>query len=184
MKPETKKIILITLWCLAATVLAAGAVGLWIRASQFSLYQDSQYQFSMKYPKDWEKREHAYGTAVVFVRPKQTALDIFQPNVNVTVQDIPDTVATLGSFSETITKQMKTVFKNNINIIEDKNFTFGQRRGHRLIFAAPQPDNLKTMVVWTIKAGRAVIFTFIAKADQYQALLSTVDQMVESFQLR
>ena len=184
MQQETKRTLLITLWWSAAGVLAAGALWWWFFFSQFAFYHDNEYKFSVKYLKSWEKIEHSQGTAVIFRRPKETALDIFEPNVNITVQEVPAKIATLSSFSETITKQMTVVFKKNIHILEDKNFTFAHRGGHRLILEAPKPDNLKLMFVWTIKGPFAYIFTFIAKTDQYKALSPNIDQMIESFEFQ
>lgn len=180
MKQETKRIALVTLWCLAAVVLLVGVGWIGYYFYQFPTYHNNQYRLSVKYPRDWQKMEQVGGVVVAFVRPKQTAMDIFEPNFNITVQEAPDKIATLTSFSETITKQMKAVFKKTINILEDKECTFANRRGHRLVLLA-SPDNIKAEFVWTIKGSLAYIFTFMAREKQFKELSPAIDAIVESF---
>ncbi len=184
MKQETKKKILMSLLVLLALVFAAGVGWLIYYMSQVKEYKDSEHKFSIVYPSKWEKNERYLGTAVAFVRPKQTALDVFSPNVNISVQDVPDEIATLKSFSETITKQMTTVFQKNITIVKDQDMDFGGRKGHILVVNAPQPQNLKSIFVWTIKGSKGYIFTFMSRIDQYKEVEPLVDRMIHSFKLQ
>ena len=184
MEQNTKKIILIVIATLAGILLVAGAVWLWIYYVPYDTYENSQFKFQVKYPREWQKAEGYAGSVVTFVRPKQTALDVVQPNFNISVQEVPAHIATLKSFSETITKQMIAIFDKNMQIVEDKDFTFGNRQGHRLIIDAPQPQNMKAIFVWTIKGSLAYIFTYMSKIDQYKELAPTVNQMVSSFEFK
>ncbi len=180
---STKKIGLITLWSFLALVFLA-AVGWYVyKIMQFKTYEDKQYQFSLKYPSNWTLKAGFSGTAVIFVRPKESALDVFEPNVNITVQEVPAQVATLAAFSELATKQMIAVFQKNINIIEDKDFNFAGRAGHRLVVDAPKPQNLKAIFVWTIKGSNAYIFTYFAQIPQHKELSPKIEEMIQSFVL-
>ncbi|MEI7997913.1 MAG: hypothetical protein WCH62_00185 [Candidatus Omnitrophota bacterium] len=181
---NNKRGLLIILWWVAAAVLVAGGIWLWFYFSQTGTYHDNQFHFSMTYPSAWEKKEGWQGTVVTFVRPKQTAMDLFEPNVNITVQEIPAKIATLESLSQTITKQMTAVFKNNITILEDKSFSFASREGHRLIIEAPQPNSLKAVFVWTIKGSMAYIFTFMCRTDQYEEYIHVAEPMIKSFEFK
>jgi hypothetical protein len=184
MELKNKKMLLIIIWSTAAALLVAVGIGVWVYFGQFGVYQNKQFNFTMMYPKKWQMLEGYSGTAVTFVRPKETALDVVQPNINITVQEVPVHILTLGSFSETITKQITAVFDKNINIVENKDFHFANQIGHRLIIEAPQPDNLKVMTIWVIKGSFAYIFTFLARADQYKKLVPVIDQVVNSFQIQ
>jgi hypothetical protein len=184
MDQGAKRTTLIILWCFATAILIAGAVWWGVKFSKTASYHNSQYGFSVQYPRQWQKMEHYQGTAVAFIRPKQTALDIFQPNVNITIQEVPDQIATLSSFSSTITKQMNVVFKKNISIKEDKDVEFAKRKGHILIVDAPNPSHLKMLFVWTMKGDFAYLLTFMAQTTQYQELLPTINAMIKSFELK
>ena len=179
------RVILIAIGAVAlATMLGAIA---WIvyNAVQFTDYQDPSYKFAVHYPSKWQviKAPQA-GVAVVFLSPKESALDVFRENINVTVQPVPDDIASIKTFSQTITEQMKAVFQSNIKILEDKPFVFSGRQGHRMVFEAHQPDRLKAMVVWTIRKGQAYILTYITTIRKYPQSSSKVEEVLKSFQLK
>src|SRR5258708_3168726 len=100
MKSSFKKNILIWIAATAGGLLLA-ALGFFIYfSSQFSVYQDDQYKFSIKYPSSWKVISHPQANvAVVFLRPKDTALDTVQENFNVTIQPVPADLFTLAAFS-------------------------------------------------------------------------------------
>ncbi len=185
MQQNTKKIILVSIASLAGIVLL-GALGWFVYfVSQFASYQDSLYHFSVKYPKEWKVIKNPQPSlAAMFISPKETAMDVFQENFNVTVQPVPEHLASLATYSETITRQMTAVFKTNIKIVEDKPFQFGGRRGHRMIFEAPKPDALKTVVAWTIKGDQAYILMFMGKMDKYKQLSPMLEEILKSFALK
>ena len=184
MKAETKKLVLMILWGALAVILLAAITWFIYNLLQFKTYENKKHHFSMKYPSKWLIKEGFVGTVVTFVRPKQTALSIFEPNVNITVEEVQAQIATLESFSAMITKQMTAVFKKKINIVEDKEFIFGNRRGHRLIVDAPEPQHLKAIFIWTVKGSFAYIFTYMSQLDQYAEIAPTLDQMVKSFEFK
>jgi hypothetical protein len=184
MNQNIKKRILIMTWSLAALILAVGTAWWWINYSQFAAFEDKQYKFTVVYPTKWKKIEHFQGTAVTFVRPKKTALDIFQPNVNITVQEVPEHLATLTTFSETITKQMTAVFGENIIISTDKDVRFANRPAHQMVFEAAKPNDVKLMITWTIKGSFAYIFTFVGQHAQYKEVFPAVQKMMNSFELK
>ena len=185
MDNKAKKNILIAVGIVAAMAMMAGIVLIIYKAGQFADYQNSVYQFFVRYPKNWQVIEGPQpGVAVVFLSPKETALDVFRENINITVQPVPDEIASIKTFSRTITEQMKAVFSANIKIIEDKPVTFGGRRGQRLVFEAPNPDNLKAVVVWTIRRDQAYILTFMTTIRKYPQSSFKVEEALKSFQLK
>ncbi len=185
MQAQTKKTILITLAAIAAALLLA-AVGWFVYFnSQFGSYNDAQHHFAVKYPSAWKfiKSPQA-SVAVVFQSPKENALDILQENVNITVQAVPPHLASLQSFSDKIYQQMTVVFKQNIKVVENVAVNFGGRQGRRMVFEAPKPDNLKMVVVWTIKGDQAYIFTYLGLIKTYPQYGPLVEEMVKSFKLK
>src|SRR5690349_11656654 len=101
MEQNKKRNILITVWSLAAVaLLAAAGYFAYYFIYKFPVYENHQLKFSVRYPHEWKKMEGIKGAAIVFVRPKQSALDIFEPNFSITIQEVPDKIATLSSFSE------------------------------------------------------------------------------------
>ena len=113
-------ILIIIAW--SAGLLLLAALG-WLLSfnAEFRVYHDNQYKFSIKYPKTWRVIIHPRANvAVVFLRPKDTALDTVRENFNVVIQPLPNDIFTLPAFSAAIKRQMTGVFKKSINIVEDK----------------------------------------------------------------
>jgi len=185
MESSTKKIILIVIASIAGLLLLA-ALGFYLYfISQFSVYQDDQYKFSIKYPKAWKVIVHPKpSVAVVFLRPKDTALDRLQENFNVTVQEVPSVASTLPAFSEAIKKQMTAVFGTSIKIVEDKSLQLGWREGHMMDIEGPKPDQLKMVNAWVIRSDQAYIMTFLGNVDKYGQDGILVNEMIRSLQLQ
>ncbi len=185
MQAQVKKNILIFVAVIAALVMAAGTAWIVYNAAQFADYHDNSLGFSMRYPVKWQAIERPQpGVAVVFLAPKESALDVFRSNMNITTQFVPDEIASIKTFSRTITEQMQAVFRANIRIIEDKPFAFGGRQGHRMVFEAPRPDNLKALVVWVIRKDQAYILTFMTTIRKYPQSSPKVEEVLKSFQLK
>src|SRR4051812_36855776 len=103
MEAATKKKLLVGLLILAGGLLLGSISAYLLYLGQFARYQDSEYSFLIKYPRAWKLVVHPQpGAAAVFLSPKENALDVFQENVNVTIQDVPPDLATIKSFSQRI----------------------------------------------------------------------------------
>lgn len=184
MDQDKKKNTLIIVWSLAALVLAALLSWFGYQVMTYATHHDKQYKFSVTYPKAWKKMENFYGAPVAFIRPKKTALDTFEVNVNISVQEVPDHLATMATFSETITQQMTAVFDKNIVVLEDKDIRFANRDGHMLKIESAKPNDAVMLFVWTMKGPFAYIFTFSAQRAQYKEEWSVVKKMMDSFELK
>ncbi len=184
MKAQIKKFILIFVGIVAGLVMLAGIAWLIYDASQFRNYQDNTLHFAVRYPVGWEVHKNPQkDVAVLFRAPQETALDVFRSNINITIQLVPDEIAGIKSFSQTISEQMKSVFQGNIRVLEDKAIMFGGRKGHRLVIEAPEPDHLKAVFVWVIRKDQAYIFTFMTTTRKYPRLSFQIEQILKSFKL-
>ena len=185
MDSSIKKNILWAVVGLAAIVLLAAAGWFIYFKMQFATYNDAQFKFSISYPVTWKMLpDPTPGVRVVFQSPKDTAMDVFQENINISLQDVPAHLASLKTFSDTIYRQMTVVFKSQIKVIVNKDVMFGQRPGHMLVFETPAPDPLKSVIVWTIKNDRAYLFTYMGRLEKYEELKLKINEAVESFHLQ
>jgi len=185
MKASLKKNILVGIASTAGVLLLA-ALGWYVYfILQFSVYQDDQYKFSIKYPKTWKVIIHPKPTvAVIFLRPKDTALDTLQENFNVTIQPVPYSISTIEAFSATIKKQVIAVFDKSINIVEDKSIHWGWREGHKMAIEAPKPDHLKMVNAWVLRSNQAYILTFLGDLNKYKQDSFVVNEMIRSLKLQ
>jgi hypothetical protein len=152
--------------------------------AQFAVYHDDQYKFSIKYPKSWQVVIHPQAkVAVVFLRPKDTALDTIQENFNVTVHPVPENVPTLEAFNATVKEQMTGMFGKSINIVEDKPIQYGWREGHLMAIEAPTPDHLKMVNAWLLQNNQVYFLTFWGDMRKYAGDALVVNEMISSLQL-
>lgn len=170
----------------AAGVVLLAALG-WLLYfnAQFSLYQDAQYKFSIKYPRTWKLIRHPQANvAVIFLHPKDTAMDTVQENFNVTIQPVPDTLLSLPLFSAKIKEQMTAVFGKSIQITEDKSLQWGWRQGHKMVIQAAKPDHLIMVNAWVLRSDQAYILTFLGDMNKYEQDAPLVDEMIRSLDLQ
>jgi hypothetical protein len=179
-----KTILTIILWSPVFLLLAA--IGWFIYfSSQFSVYQDDEYKFSIRYPKTWKVVVHPQeNVAVLFLRPKDTALDVLQENFNVTVEPVPKDIYNLAGFTARVKTQMTGVFGKSINIVEDKPLHWGWREGHQFTIEAPNPDHLKMVNAWVLHGDQAYILTFLGDLNKYAQDDLVVNKMIRSLQLQ
>jgi hypothetical protein len=185
MKIFHKKTILIILAYSAGFLLLAALGWLLYFNAQFSVYQDSQYKFSIKYPKSWKVVIHPQANvAVVFLRPKDTALDALQENFNVTIQPMPVGIINLSQFSAAIKTQMTGVFGKSIKIVEDRPLQWGWREGHKMSIEAPKPDHLRMVNAWLLSQNQVYIMTFLGDMNKYAKDGLFVNEMIRSLKLQ
>ena len=122
--------------------------------------------------------------AVVFLRPKDTALDTVQENFNVTVQPAPKDMLTISEFSAAIKRQMTGTFGNSLKIVVDKPVQWGWRQGHEMVFDAPVPDHLKMVNAWVLRGDQAYILTFLGESGKYPKDGIIIDEMIHSLELQ
>lgn len=176
---------------IAAIIAAIGlaliaAVG-WFYLKQYRTigYENSRHGFALKYPAAWSFAENLGGAAAVFVSPKEHALDVFQENVNVVVQDIPQGPMGLDKYTETAITQMQAVFGTNLEILDSSPTFIDGREGHQFVFIGKGPDvRFQYMCRWTIVGTRAYQITYTAMESGYPRLLPQAERMMQSFKIR
>jgi nitrogen fixation-related uncharacterized protein len=180
-----KKTILIVIASVAGFLLLAAIFWVLIFKGQFRQYQDDKYKFSIKFPSHWRVLVHPQANvAVVFVRPRDTALDTMSENFNVTVQSAPRGYLTISAFSAAVKRQMTGTFGKSLKVVEDKPIQWGWREGHEMVFEAAHPDHLKMVNAWVLRGDQVYILTFLGDMNKYDKDGIIVDEMIHSLQLQ
>jgi hypothetical protein len=143
--------------------------------------------YSMKYPVKWKKYDNYNGTSVTFVAQKNTALDTFNENVNIVVQDLSRRPLSLNKYTEVAVGQMKAIFKDSIEILEAESRRFGGKNGFLFSYKGKLPDGgaaFYAIHYWTIKDDIAYQFTYMAlEAEADDPFYGLVKKMVGSFKI-
>lgn len=148
-------------------------------------YENGQYGFALKYPASWSFAENQGGAAAIFYSPRENALDIFQENVNIVVQDISQNPMSLEKYTETAITQMQAVFGTNLEILDSSPVFIDNRPAHRFIFIGKGPGgNLQYQCRWTLAGTTAYQITYTAIASGYQRHLPQAERIMKSFKIR
>ena len=166
--------------------LSSWALWTWSKQYRFSSYKNIAFGFSLKYPPSWALKENALGVVVAFISPPESALDIYQENVNIVIQDLPpEKKISLEDYSALAIKQLHAVFGQNITILESKPTYFLGKPAYKLVYFGKGVEaDLKWMHVCRIIDSRAIQFTYSALSSRFDQYLSSVEKMISSFRLK
>ncbi len=178
-----KKVLLISVAASAGTMLVGWLIWYLIFSSQFAIFSDNKYDIKIKYPRNWHVAPGYEGTVVAFVAPKEDELDAFQENLNIAVKDLSTKPMTLAEYTDIATKQMKAVFKDNIEVTESVPITFAGQQAHRYVVHALKPQDLILTVIWFIKDNQAYTITHIGQGLRYAQYKPQFEAMVNSFSI-
>jgi serine/threonine-protein kinase len=148
-----------------------------------STYDSPDYGISIKYPAEWTKDEQIMGAVVVFFAPTEGPSDIFQDNVNIIVQDLSAQPMTLDEYTELSLAQIEQ-FITDPSILDSSAVTLAGNPGHKLVYTGKQGQyDLQWIQVWTMKNDKAYVISYTAEISRYSALLETVQEMIDSFEI-
>ncbi|OGX08322.1 MAG: hypothetical protein A2Z88_05770 [Omnitrophica WOR_2 bacterium GWA2_47_8] len=156
----------------------------------YKLYQNDRVGISIKYPSNWKVIENPEGGAVVvFLSPKENALDAFFENVSIVVQDLPPGKAiTLQEYSNKAVEQLTVTLKKTVEVVERSPATLDGRAAYRFVWkemgAANNPLAVKMTHEWVIKNNRAYQVTFGALLSRHDKYLGIVNTMLSSFTIK
>ena len=151
---------------------------------RFKNYSNLEQGFSLRYPADWTIEENKNGAAVIFYAPSKNALDIFQENVNVVVREQGNDPTGLEEYSRLAVEQLRTVFHDNVVMLENENTRLAGLPGHKIVFVGKGVEtDLKYYCVWTIKGSRAFQITYTSLEADYDDYVAKVNRLIGSFRI-
>ena len=144
-------------------------------------YKNDSLDFKLKYPGDWTLQEGVQGAVAILLSPKETGLDKFQENVNISIQELGDQRLTLAALTQLITMQVREVL-GNVRIIESSSYSLAGQPAQRIVYTVDIDYQLKMVSAWTIHNGRAYILTYTGEFDRFVAFMPKVEKIFGSFQ--
>lgn len=149
---------------------------------RFKPYSNTTYRFKIKYPKTWELRENAEGVAAVFVSPRETPLDTYSENVSIVVQELKGRIIPLGEYTQEAIYQLTNTFKD-IQVIESSPVLLSGKSAHKFEYVIKGNLEIKIMHIWTLQNKAAYQITFGCDVDRCKDYMTTVSEMINSFEL-
>ena len=123
------------------------------------------------------------GSVVAFLSPIEGTSDDLQENVNILVQDLSAQPMTLDEYTDLSLGQIEQ-FVTDAVILDSSAATLAGNPGHKAVYTGKQGQyDLQWMQVWTVKNDKAYVISYTAEATEYSAVLATVQEMIESFEI-
>ncbi len=128
--------LLIILIAFVATLIFSVVAGVIYYKTSFNFYENKKEGLIIPYPKGWIVAEHPFNVKdaiVVFISPKENAMDTMQENITVTTVDQSKNPLNIDDFGALTVKQTTLVF-SDCKVISTGPTTISGRRGYRTVF--------------------------------------------------
>ena len=169
----------------AATVIALFFIII-PRNNSLESYNNTVYGISIKYPPTWKKAvtpDRITGNLVQFISPKEGNADTYSENLNLIVQDSPETHKELEQFTKYYLDEVKQS-TSNIKIIEEGKRKLANRPAYQVIYTFEEDGmNIKRLQVWMVKNNQAYIITYTADVAKYAEYFPTAQTMINSLEI-
>src|SRR6218665_214771 len=114
-------------------------------------------------------------------KPKRGVQDLFQENVNLTLEDLSQKRMNLEQYTEVTKKQIIDNLGSSA-IISLKSTTLAGQQAKEFIYDMNyQGRSLKLKQYWFIKGNIAYLFSYTAEPSKYGKYESTATEMIQSF---
>ena len=150
-------------------------------------YTNKDYQFKLKYPQAWSKRDlddPITGEVVVFASPLETKADLFLEKVSIAVEYLPSESTTLKQYGQTVFKRIKQNKANNIEIDENRKTKIDEFPARMIVYSRKERGlQLRQMEVFMIKNNQVYIAIYTAESSKFSKFRETAEKMINSWEI-
>ena len=151
---------------------------------EFLIYQNPTDGIKMKYPKTWIKQEiGTFGDVAKFLSPLKSGSNTFPAQVTIEMENLKQPIL-LAEYTNSKVNEI-TQYLTNARIHVSRSTTLANQPAHEVVYSGKQEQyNVKRRAVWLLKTNRAYIITYTADESQYDDFLKTVQEMINSLEIR
>ena len=181
------------IWSLLALpfILASAIIFIGIHKNSdqnFTSYINNDYQFKIKYPQDWSKRQlddPITGEIVVFVSPLETDADLFLEKVNIAVEYLPSESTSLEQYTQTVFNRINQAKGSKIESYKDSKTTINNFPARTVIYSRQEGKlQLTQMEAFTIRNNQVYIAIYTAERTKFYRFYDTVEKMIDSWKIQ
>lgn len=161
-----------------------------VKVTPLEEYHDPDYGFSLKYPAYWAKimrPEDGAGLVSFFPRPIAED-DKFIENISITMSEIPpgSDLTNIKNFSQNNIKVTLALFKESVNVLEQKEIRVGGLPAYRFLFITNESialtgHKMKYLFIWVLRGNQAFTMTFFGDQPQFNDHVKDVNRMIRTF---
>ncbi|MCR4338162.1 MAG: hypothetical protein NUV91_10200 [Candidatus Omnitrophica bacterium] len=164
------------------------AVLMMVRFQTYKEYRNAPLGIKIKYPEYWRVVENPSGggALVAFLSPKQTGLDTFLENVNISYVNLENNPMTLTQFSQETMSQLEGTLKGNIRVLLSRPVTLANRRGYFYVYKGVGENitnPMKYAHAWLVDGNDAYIVTYAGLEDEFNKHWREYKAMLRSFKV-
>ena len=141
--------------------------------------------YRITYPADWRADESGeYGTAFIIYSPKDAEDDMFNENINLTIQDLTGYNLNFEAYVDISLEQIENMMMDSELISSETTMAHG-RQYHKVLYTSKQ-ENFKLMFeqyFWVIGTN-AYLLTFTCEASKFASYQELSEQVMNSFVLK
>ena len=143
-----------------------------------STYENTEYHFTMTYPKKWEMQEPATGPTVIFFSPLGEQ-DQFSENVNILIQNLGEKF-TLDEYTDASIKALQNGLPD-FTLVESERVAIGDVPAQRITYTGTYEGAPLKWKQWIfLKGSHDYIATYTGEQDQFDASAAEATDIVES----
>ena len=154
----------------------------------FLTYSNENYQFAIKYPQNWSRRElddPITGEVVVFSSPLESDSDLFLEKVNISVEYLSSNSTTLEEYTQIVFERINQEKGNEIEVYQDKKTRVDKYPARMVVYSRQEGGLLlRQMEAFIIKDDRVYITIYTAERAKFSKFLDTAEKMIESWDIQ
>lgn len=154
----------------------------------FAIYTNENYDFSIKYPKNWSSKEledPITGEVVVFSSPRESSSDFFLENVSISVEYLISPKTTLDEYTTLVFDKIKQNKNNQIEVYEEKQAKIDGHPARKVVYSRQESGLLlRQMETFTIRDDRVYIIIYTAERAKFSKFLGDAQKIVKSWEIQ
>lgn len=175
----TKKFSFLTSILILIFMVGAGCSDTSTQTASMETYENKNEGFHIQHPKDWTKKEGAYGTTVAFVSPTNAA-DTFAENLTVTAKT---TDASVEAYVDSAVKNAPKSY-TDFKLLENQATTVSSEPAKMIVYTFTEGDyKVHIREYFTVKNGTLYDITFTSHQNNTAEHWDTAMKMIESFKI-
>jgi hypothetical protein len=155
--------------------------------SDFLTYENLLLGIKMQYPSNWTVSSSAlrdYNDVVAFYSPLQNLSDALPAQLVLSMVRYSQNI----SLDEYTNLSLSALNQSQQLIVNESNpFTLANNPAHKIIFSAISPTdqvNFNVMQIWTSIGDKLYILSYNAEASKFSKNLPTIEQMLQSVEIK
>jgi eukaryotic-like serine/threonine-protein kinase len=149
----------------------------------FLKYESPEYKLKIDFPATWEKMDDKTvlppSFVIWFASPFEVPLDSYRESVGVSVSVVDKTFTSLKECIDNYIDNIKKTFSDSA-VLDSLPTTIAGLSAYQMVYIGEH--GIKISAVVTTKENKVYAIMYFAKPEKYQEYLSTVEQMIASFE--